>query len=260
MRKLVIAFLFFTASIASGQAEDLVLKGVFQGKNLIISNPFASTGVGFCIYEVTINGEISTDEINSSSFEIDLTLYDLQEGDKVTIVIKHKSGCNPKVLNQNVLKPKSSFTVTDIELDTKTEILKWKTVNENGKLPFYVEQFKWNKWVRVTSVEGKGTKELHSYSAKVKLNSNKNRFRVKQIDYSRKPRYSKEVIVRSLKPEVTFEKKGSEILFSAATNYELYDSYGKIKTKGYGTKINISRFKKGEYFLNYDTKTTTFKK
>ena len=93
-------------------AGNIVLEGNYQGKNLYIKNPYAGTGVGFCVFEVTVNGSVTTDEWNSSAFEIDLSIHDLDLGDQVVVVIKHKDDCpTPKVLNPEVLNPKSTFKI-----------------------------------------------------------------------------------------------------------------------------------------------------
>ena len=69
-------FLFILLSVilstkGFSQGGVIILEGNYQGKNLYIQNPFGSGGVGFCVTEVLVNGNITTDEINSSAFEID---------------------------------------------------------------------------------------------------------------------------------------------------------------------------------------------
>ena len=63
MRKLllIISLLLSHFVVNAGQIE---FRGTYQGENLYVKNPFAATGVGFCVYEVTVNGMTSTDEIN----------------------------------------------------------------------------------------------------------------------------------------------------------------------------------------------------
>jgi hypothetical protein len=224
-------------------------------------NPFSSSGVGFCVFEVTVNGKVTTDEINSSAFEIDLSIFQFAMGDKVTIAIKHKDNCVPKVLNPEVLKPKSTFNVSLINVE-KDGNLKWSTSGESGKLTFVVEQYRWNKWVKVGEVEGKGTSGSNSYSLKVHPHSGNNKFRVKQIDYSKKPRYSPEADFKSMSPPVsiTSKKFETEITFSGETMYEIYDYYGNIVLKGNGSKVDITALKKGEYFINFDNTMDQFKK
>ena len=265
MKKLLslILLLFIGASNIFADSE-IKVSGIYQGENLYIMNPFAPSGVGFCIYEVLINGEISTDEISSSAFEIDLSILGFTLGQNIEIIIKHRDGCNPQVLNPEVLKPKSTFTIESIQVD-KTEKLTWICSGELGTLPFYVEQFKWNKWVRISTINGVGTPGIHNYSATVHFITGVNKFRIKQVDYTKKPRYSQILTYKHLAAPVTFKpgngmKTSKEVTFSAPTNYEIYDYYGQLKKKGYGTVEDVSSYKAGTYFINYDNKTETFEK
>ncbi len=262
MRQLFGVFLIFLLTAFPARAEEITISGIYQGENLFVMNPFASSGVGFCVFEVTVNGQITTDEINSSAFEIDLGVFQFKTGDKVSIVIKHKEGCIPKVLNREVLQSKSTYKVNEIAFDRKTNTLKWTSSGEKGPLPFQVEQFKWKKWVNVATIDGKGTSGPNDYSAKINPHSGMNKFRIKQVDYSQKPRYSQETTYRSLDPEVTFsyEKSKNEIIFSAVTDYEIYDFYGRLVIKGRGNKADVSKYKKGDYFINWDNSMGQFSK
>ena len=261
VKQLIVVLLFIFTSLAVSASGEIVLKGIYQGKNIYVMNPFASSGVGFCVYEVTVNGQLTTDEINSSAFEIDLTIFQFGKGDKLVIIIKHKDGCTPKVINPEVLKPQSTYVASLMKV-SKDGILTWTTKGESGSLKFFVEQFRWNKWVRVGKVDGKGTFGTNKYSIKVTPHTGNNRFRIKQVDYTRKPHYSKEVRFRSMLPPVTYEleKSSNNIIFTKETMYEIYDYYGNLIDKGVGVRIDISSLKKGDYFLNYGIKTETFKK
>ncbi len=269
MKRVGLLFLTLLVSITftdrSAKADnEIKIEGIFQGENLFVMNPFASSGVGFCIFEVQVNGKVSSDEINCSAFEIDLSAYHLSKGDPVAIIIKHKDGCTPKVLNANVLKPKTTFNTVSIKID-KTGNISWVTKDETGSLPFIVEQFKWKKWITVAQVDGKGLPAQTNYSVKVNLHSGINKFRIKQIDYTKKPRYTPEVTVNNLQPDVTFQpgnngKTTGSVTFSRSTDYEIYDFYGKRLAKGTGTMVNVSSFPKGTYFINYDSKSESFEK
>ncbi len=264
MKKIFLLIIGSIIALNTYADKELVVKGIYQGENVFVMNPFAPSGVGFCVYEVTVNGQIATDEINSSAFEIDLSIYNLKLGDPVTIVLKHKDGCSPKILNPEVLRPRSTFNIESIKLDKNGRLI-WVTTGEMGSLPFYVEQFRWNKWIRVATVNGKGTPQMHSYSVKVHFNTGMNRFRVKQVDYTKRPRYSQVVTYNNVRPPVTFKpgngkKVSTTIYFSAPTMYEIYDYYGRLKLKGYGKEVDVSKLKPGMYFINYDNKTETFVK
>src|SRR3954465_4421296 len=143
---LYILFLLFGESGLYAQGGVIILDGNYQGKVLYVQNPFAPGGVGFCVKEVMVNGNITTDETNSSAFEIDLKPHKLNIGDKVEVKIFHKDGCKPKVLNPEVLKPKSTYEIISMSAD-KDGTFKWSTKSETGKLAFIIEQFRWNKWV-----------------------------------------------------------------------------------------------------------------
>lgn len=266
MKKTFVLVLSVYAFFGNAQEGVLILEGNYQGKNLYVQNPFASSGVGFCVTEVLVNGNITTDETNSSAFEIDFKPHKLNIGDKVEVKIKHKSDCKPKVLNPEVLKPKSTFEVISMTLD-KDGLLKFSTKSETGKLTFVIEQYRWNKWVKVGEVEGVGTPATNNYEFKLQLHSGKNTVRVRQTDYTGQPRVSKPVEVISDIPEVTFGpmKAKTDVQFMAndkpaETMYEIYDQYGNIVKKGYGNKIDVSNLPKGGYFLNYDNKMGEFVK
>ncbi|HLG01961.1 MAG TPA: hypothetical protein VI731_00100, partial [Bacteroidia bacterium] len=83
----------------SASSAPLVVIGKYQNKNIYVQNSFNQNGVGFCAYEVFVNGSRTTDEVNSSAFEIDLRPFNLSIGDNVEIWIFHKDGCEPRVLN-----------------------------------------------------------------------------------------------------------------------------------------------------------------
>lgn len=246
------------------QGGVIILEGNYQGKNLYVQNPFGSGGVGFCVTEVLVNGNITTDEVNSSAFEIDFKPHKLNVGEKVEIKIKHKDDCKPKVLNPEVLKPKSTFEVIAMTVD-KEGNLKWSTKSETGKLSYAVEQFRWNKWVKVGEVDGVGTPSTNNYIFKITPHSGKNQVRVRQTDYSGQPRLSKPVDFMADVPEVSFApvKVSKEITFVAGdkpieTMYEIYDQYGNVVKRGYGSSIDASNLSKGGYFLNYDNKMGEF--
>lgn len=256
MRKLFFLVLFLLVVSANTYAGVIVLEGNYQGKNIYVQNPFAGSGVGFCVTEVTINDQITTDEINSSAFEIDFTALQLTLGEKVVVKIKHKDDCKPKVLNPEVLKPKSTFEVVSMKVD-KDGTFTWSTKNENGRLPYIVEQFRWNKWVKVGEVEGKGKADVTNYTYKVSPHSGENKFRIKQIDYTGNPKYSEAVKFRSMSPEVSFApaKVDKEIMFTGETMFEIFDMYGNIVKKGFSAKVDVSGLPKGAYYINYDNKT-----
>ncbi len=237
-------------------AGELTVSGTYQGKNIFVKNPY-SGGAGFCVTEVTVNGKTTTDEIQQSSFEIDLAALQLVIGQAVSIKLVHKDDCKPSVVNPEDLKPRATFDVVSGSMKvTKDGKFVWTTKNETGKLKFIVEQKRWNKWVKVAEVEGKGTPDQHYYEVKYSPYSGENLIRVKQVDVTG-PRVSENCKYRSMTPVITFKQdpKSGEITFSADTKYEVFDTFGNIVLQGSGSSVDISSLKKGTYYINYDNKT-----
>lgn len=244
---------FFIGIYGSIYAQTIALEGIYQGKDLYVKNPFSDSGVGFCVYEVYVNGDITRDETNSSAFAIDFNILGIKVGEPIQVRINHKKGCTPIVLNPEAIKPHSTFDVGAIGV--KNNVLSWTTTGESGSLPFIVEQFRWNKWVKAGEVKGEGTAEEHTYKFKLTPYSGENKVRVKQIDYSDKPRYSEAVTYNPNVAKVSFEPKkvSDNIVFSHATKYEIFDIYGELVETGYDNTIDVSNLKEGEYYLNYDS-------
>lgn len=259
MKKLAAVLALFIL-VNQARSGVLVVEGKFQNKNIYVQNAYGGSGVGFCAVEVKVNGHITTDEVNSSSFEIDLQALALKYGDKVTIEIVHKDFCKPFVLNAEDLKPRPTYEVITMNVST-TGILRWSTNKESGPLPYVIEQYKWNKWVPIGTVDGLGTAEIHEYAFAVTLHSGENKFRVKQVGLGSLPKISSAVIVNSLteKPNYALTENYDALQFTAETFYELWDDYGVIK-KGYGKEIKLETLKKGKYYLCYDNLMTEIEK
>ncbi len=243
---------------------SLSIEGTYLGKNLYIQNPENEEGFGFCVTKVTVNGDLLPSGYSGNAFEIDFTLFNIAIGEPLFIVIEHSAGCIPKILNPEVLLPESTFEISEISV-TSTGKLTWKTLNENGKLPFFIEQFRWNKWVQVGEVSGKGTVATNRYDFQVIPHSGENILRVVQVDHSGKKRSSEEAKFTSDQKSI---RKGSTIVKSniyftdenqpASTRYEIFDVYGNIIKKGTGSSVDCTNLLKGAYYINYDNKTEKF--
>jgi len=268
MKKLL-TFVLFLSIVFQGFAKEIVISGYYQGENLLIINPFDTYGQSFCIEEISVNGQKSGDEINSSAFELNLAVYQLRKGDTLCVIIKHKEECSPKVLNEEILRPISSFVITSIVID-KEGLLKWSTIEENGKLPFYVEQFRWGRWIKIGEFPGSGTPKPHEYALHlyeeteyIRPHAEKNRYRVKQIDYRGKSRFSLETNyapVGQQKVSIDKDKSTKKIFaFTAFTSFEVISETGDVIKTGYSDKADLSTLKKGKYFLNYDASTQKIK-
>ena len=104
---LTLLLLFFSDVALSA----LSIEGTYQGKNLYVQNPIDDEGFGYCATKVTVNGDIMPGGTGSGAFEIDFGIFNIALGEPVFIVIEHHDGCKPKILNPEVLLPRSTFNV-----------------------------------------------------------------------------------------------------------------------------------------------------
>lgn len=260
--------IFVGASYSS--FADLSIEGHYQGKNLFVQNPEDEDGFGFCVTNVTVNGDPISDGVQSTAFEINFVEFNLQIGDAVFIVLEHGIGCKPKILNPEVLLPKSTFVVADGDITcTPDGTLSWTTTGESGKLTFTIEQYRWNKWVAIGEVDGLGTAGPNKYTFKVSPHSGENKVRVVQTDHTGRKRPSPETTFTNTsiqEPSISPVKVKDVIKFFTAdgtqveTKYEIYDAYGNIVKKGVGMEVDCTNLKKGAYYINYDNKNEKFVK
>lgn len=244
--------LLFALSVFVSQAGVFVYTGVYQGKDLYVKNPFSSDGIGFCVFEVLVNGELTTDEVNSSAFAIDLSIFALKEGDPVEVVIRTKEDCEPRVINPEDISPNSTFNLVSLSKVSESTIT-FTTENEGAPLAFVIEQFKWNKWVSVARLLAKGHGG-NDYEVQVPMTSGINRFRVSQ-EGARGLRVSESFEVSTtLSPVTLLETKVYEVVtFSDVTSYEVFDAFGMLIVRGKGKAIDCAAWKRGEYYLNFDS-------
>lgn len=253
LRELILFILVGALTESSIAQNSIIVQGTYKDKDLYVKNPFSSDGVGFCAFQVEVNGQVSSDEVNSSAFIVDLHQYAFKLGDRVEVKILHKENCKPQFINPEAIAPEPSFEITSIRLEPNGMLL-WKTVLETGPLPYVVEQFKWNKWVKVGEVMGNGSAEENVYSFQAGLHHGDNKLRIYQGDELENRKYSSSVTVLSNRPapiELLTGRFKDSIEFSGPTAYEIFNSYGELEMKGNAKRINIRDLEKGIYYLNY---------
>jgi len=258
MNRIILLTLLLPMYLSSSAQEKIVLDGSYKGKDLFVKNPFAPEGVGFCAFEVKVNGLVTSDELNSSAFIVDLSLFNLGVGDPVEVILSHKVGCKPVFINPDAICPESTFEIASIKL-ADDGLLRWTAKAESGPLIYRVEQFKWNKWVEVGEVLGAGKATTNEYAFQGDLHFGKNQFRISQANSSAERRYSAVAEAISNRPgkiELISEKVKDKIEFSGPTSFELFNSYGELIRKGQSKSIDISELKKGNYYLNYANVTS----
>jgi hypothetical protein len=253
MKTLFTTCLLALASIYSF-AEVVVISGVYQGKDLYVQNPTTSSGVGFCVFEVLVNNNITSDEVNSPAFAVDLAAWGLKINDPVEVILRCKEKCEVKIINPQVIYPNSTFEVVSMAASADG-MLTWTTKNESSAIPYIIEQFRWNRWMKVGEIMGKGNIQNSDYAFQAKLHSGLNTFRIYQIDHKGQ-RVSQEVKVESATPAVNIKstKINNTIDFSAETDFEIYSEYGSLVKSGRAATVDASKFFKGKYYVSFDNK------
>ncbi|MGZ4156960.1 MAG: hypothetical protein ACXVED_07375, partial [Bacteroidia bacterium] len=137
----------------------------------------------------------------------------------------------------------ATFEIQSFKI-SKDGMVSWTASNEQGSLPYLVEQFIFDKWVVVGKVNGVGSPTPNSYSVAVILNSGENKFRVRQKGYDKMSKFSDAVTFYSKKEPVsyTIKDRNQTVEFSSDTYFIVYNPYGAIVKQGFGNSINISDY------------------
>jgi len=247
---------FFILSHISVLAGEIVLSGVYQGKNLYVQNPFSADKKNFCTDEVFVNGTQKMSNIKSSAFEIDLSF--LAINDPVTVKITYKDECMPKVLNAYVLRPSASFLFNAFNVNANE--LNWTTTGEKAQFMYTVEQLINNNWRTVTTVPAKGDAS-GIYNVPVTHQYKINKYRIKAQDQDNHQIYFSKAVDFILSEEpVTFYPKSvnTKITLSREADYEVRSLKGEVIKKGKGTEIPLADLKTGVYYLNINDRTERF--
>ncbi|WMJ74311.1 hypothetical protein RCC89_14215 [Cytophagaceae bacterium ABcell3] len=251
-------FLSLVLPIASVNAGILTLTGVYQGKNLYVQNPFTGNMKDFCTNDVYINDVKVLSNVQSSAYEIDLSILGID--DPVTVKITHKDDCKPKILNPQVVKSTSSFQFHSFNVEKENIV--WATKGETPKGRFFVEQFKNNSWGTVKELTGKSSKVINNYQiGSSSHHSGLNKYRIKyleadgQVFYSQVMEFESGLEAISMYPKRVTDKV---YLKPRAAEYEVLNQYGDVISKGFGKEIDLSKAAQGVYYLNVDNQTIKF--
>ncbi len=250
--------MFLILSNFSVFGGEIVVSGIYQGKNLFVQNPFAGNEQGYCVEDVYINNVKKMSNLKHSAFEIDLSYMEID--DPVTIRITHKDGCIPKIINPQVLRPSTGFQF--LTFKATPQGLEWTTSGESSKFIYQVEQFVNSSWLLIKRFEAKN-EGAGVYSLPVTHTSGPNKYRIKvQNSETHQMFYSRTIEYTSTGDPVTFYPKSvtNKITLSRKVPYEVLGTDKKVIKKGVGTEIPLADLKMGVYYLNIDNRTEKFLK
>lgn len=255
--KFFISFIFLSMLATLVAAQDtLEAQGNYFGKNLYVINPGCGSDTSYGVTQVLVNEMPTKDEIKSNSFEVDFSLLGLNNGDAVKVLLIYSPGCQPKIINPDVLKPPSTFAFVSYKPDKTGKI----TFVVKGELysSFTIEQYRWKKWIIAGEVDNMDTVKKNTFAFETKPHFGQNLFRISHTDMKGNVVYSKTIKLRlSTLKEVFISslKVTDAINFSAETAYEIFDEKGNFLLDGVGEQASITDLPKGKYWVNYDNKT-----
>lgn len=257
MNKYILYLLLFISLGTQGQ--ELMLKGVYRGRDVYIQNPYNSTKNYFCVQSVVVNGLTIISEPNSSALTADLSSFNLN--DSISIMVFHYAECLPKILNPRVLKAGKGFSIVNPMTDNSS--VTWISTGEQDKNAYFeLEKMFLDGWKTIQKVKAKGDIDNNQYSVGVVHYAGENLFKLHYVSEIVSI-YSEEFEFYSAGEPISFfptEDVDEIISLSKATDYEIKDIDGKVYKKGYGLDIFVRELKPGEYILIIENREEPFYK
>lgn len=248
-------FLFFL--VFSASAGEIEIKGVYQGKNVFVQNPYNVEKKEFCTKEVYLNDVKILSAIRNSAFSINLS--NLEIGSSVHIKIVYSEDCQPRIINPYVLQGAENYTFNAVAV--ADQIIKW-SLNEpvlSGR--FIIEKYSENYWKPVTTAAVVLNEKEYSVTLAPFIQNGTNKFRIKYLSPKEQVFISKNIEYYSAAQQISLNNDTSNrILLSKETSYEIIDADGNKIRDGKGKEIAISNLHPGTYYLNYENKSEKFLK
>lgn len=236
----------------------LFVKGSYQGNNLYVQNPQTDIEGEYCMDSIYLNGRLVLSDLHLNAFEIKLDTLFASSEDTVELKIYHKGDCKPKILNPHI-HPRPDFEMDSISIDSTAKI--YFRIGGSGYLNLQVEQYRWNKWVKIDEILIVHLPFDTLIDVSQKVHSGANKFRLAVVDMS-KNHPSEAVLFEKDRPkeEYRYDREMQQITINQFTQYEVFDAYGNIVLKGEGKQIDVSGLKKGAYYLNFGNQNVKFMK
>jgi len=245
----ILTFLIFPG-IISAQESEIILNGIYQGKNLLIQNPLGADGIDYCIEEIHLNDVLVLSGPRISAVE--MVLDSLEINDPVMIRIVHGNNCVPLLLNPDALIFKREFRFLAIKVGRDS--VHWKTHGEDSSGRHQIEKLIDQQWQPIQAVPAIGAFEENQYHAPLSHEIGVNYYRIQWIGDNGQIGYSRPFEYLVVKEPITFSPRLviDWIHLSEETFYEVLDTDMNQVTKGEGKQINLRSLPAGSYFLVLD--------
>lgn len=157
----------------------------------------------------------------------------------------------------NIFGQSSGCQITEISVDNKSGYVQWTVENTTTKIPFTIEHYKWDKWVKVGEMKAdSGTTGQFGYG--IWQHKGENKVRVYQAGQTCPAKIITWVAaIKEVK--VSIDKKHKKIKFNRYTMFEVFDLSGKLIDKGAAKNILYKNTPSGTYILYFDNSTLEIK-
>jgi hypothetical protein len=232
--------------------------GIYKGKDLYFISNSTDHTEHLHLYRINVNKKFDTtfalDWTKKDIVQLKLEKWNFKPGDTVRIYISGTPDAPGLRLLEtpSLQRIVSSFEVTQITCTPDGQLF-WSVKNDTIGCAYYVEHFRWNRWIRLGKVHS-STNGKNAFGFSFNPHSGENQVRIT----NGLGRYSKPFKFTSNVQDPSDHGCHSDLRFKFATDYEVYDKHGILVLKGRGDKIDTKILEPGVYYLNYDSKTTQF--
>ena len=250
---LVLTIVFHSVDGQVSSSGETNLAGVFQGKTLFVQNPFNRASMSFCIQEIRINDRKLDINYDLSALKIDFDGYDLYTPIKIKVM--HDTLCTPVIVNPEAVLFHTIFRFSTTQLSDSA--FQWSTKGERGVGSFEVEKLRNGYWEDQEVFEAKGSYEGADYAHYPSLDEGANKYRVRynfpkgnRVEYL----YSQELELVYYPEKVDFTPKSAktDLYFSRASHYEIYDQGNNLVLEGQGKEVDVRVLRRGRYVIYFD--------
>ncbi len=250
-----ILFIIFLIPLVSS-AEEYIVTGEYQGKNVYVQNPLSDDNINFCTEYVYLNDEMVVRFPKTSAFEI--KLEEMEIGTPLVIRFVYKAGCRPKIINPQVIRSKSKFHF--LSTNANENEINWMTTGEYKNGIFYLEKYAGNEWMEDKTVYGKGDVDNNQYTTSPNYFAGDNKLRIKYVTENGNIFYSRVFEHYSAQDPISFHpiRVTDKIYLSRKTAFQVHDPAGNLITKGNSETIDCSSLKSGLYYLSIENRQEKF--
>ncbi len=252
MKKIVMLSLILFIGITSF-SKMITFRGVYQGKNVYVHNPYDEQLNQYCVTYVYVNGEKVVSNPHTSAFEIPFDTISI--GTKLNIQVYGHQECiqSIRLLNPAAIKSDAKFSFVSFRLSESK--LYWRAKGESPKGSYLVEYFLNKEWVVLEQLEAKHNVSEDNYIVDVKTFPGENRFKLIFVEGDGTRMESNDQIIMVKGAPVKFFplKVDNEISFfpNIKVNYEIVNIQGETVKKGKGSVIDCTELEKKQYYTIY---------